>query len=162
MLFFFNDNTMHKIYEDEGSFDLIYQLPQIIYSSMISYLFKFLLDFLALSEGLILKFKEDKKTNDLNNRVKSLKKNIKIKFVFYFIISTIFLLFFWYYVSIFCAIYANTQIHLIKDTLISYILSLISPFFTYLIPGLFRIPALSNRKKNRKCLYNVSKILQIF
>ena len=33
---FFNDNTMHQIYEDEGSFNFIYQIPQIIYSSLIS------------------------------------------------------------------------------------------------------------------------------
>ena len=158
---FFNDDTMHKIYEDKGSFDLLYQLPQIVYSSMISYIFKFLLDLLALSEGLILKLKSNKITKGLDKRIDSLKTNLKIKFAFYFIISTIFLLFFWYYVSIFCAVYANTQIHLIKDTVISYILSLISPFFTYLIPGLCRIPALSNRKRNRVCLYNFSKILQI-
>ena len=61
----------------------------------------------------------------------------------------------------FCAIYVNTQIHVIKDTLISYLFSLITPFFYYLIPGLFRIPALSARKKNRVCLYNISKILQM-
>ena len=128
---------------------------------MISYVFKFLLDILALSESLIIKFKENKTTKDLNNRVRALKKYIKIKFGFYFIISTILLLFFWYYVSIFCAVYANTQIRLIKDTIISYILSLISPFLTYLIPGFFRIPALSNRKKNGKCLYNASKFLQM-
>ena len=158
---FFSDDTMHQIYEDKGAFDLIYQLPQIIYSSLISYVFKFLLDILALSESLIIKFKENKTTKDLNNRVRALKKYIKIKFGFYFIISTILLLFFWYYVSIFCAVYANTQIHLIKDTIISYILSLISPFLTYLIPGFFRIPALSNHKKNGKCLYNASKFLQM-
>ena len=28
---FFNDDTMHKIYIDEGKFNLIYQIPQIIY-----------------------------------------------------------------------------------------------------------------------------------
>ena len=158
---FFNDDTMHQIYEDKGSFNLAYQLPNIIYSSLISYILKFILDILALSEGLILKLKEDKTTKDLDNRVKSVKKNIKIKFTFYFIISTILLICFWYYVGIFCAIYVNTQIHLIKDTIISYLLSLVSPFFTMLIPGLFRIPALSNRKKNRVCLYNASKILQM-
>ncbi len=158
---FFNDDTMHQIYEDKGSFNLAYQLPNIIYSSLISYIFKFILDILALSEGLILKLKEDKTLKDLDNRVKSVKKNIKIKFAFYFIISTILLICFWYYVGIFCAVYVNTQIHLIKDTVISYLLSLVSPFFTMLIPGLFRIPALTNRKKNRSCLYNTSKILQM-
>ena len=52
----------------------------------------------------------------------------------------------------FCAIYKNTQIHLLKDTLMSFGLSMISPFVIYLLPGLFRIPALSNIKKNRKFL----------
>ena len=28
---FFNDDTMHKIYNDSGKFNLSYQLPQIIY-----------------------------------------------------------------------------------------------------------------------------------
>ena len=158
---FFNDDTMHQIYEDKGSFNLVYQLPNIIYSSLISYILKFILDILALSEGLILKLKEDKTTKDLDNRVKSVKKNIKIKLAFYFIISTILLICFWYYVGIFCAVYVNTQIHLIKDTVISYLLSLVSTFFTMLIPGLFRIPALSNKKKDRRCLYNASKILQL-
>ena len=33
---FFTDSTMHKIYEDEGMFNIIYQIPQILYSSLIS------------------------------------------------------------------------------------------------------------------------------
>jgi hypothetical protein len=33
---FFNDSTMHKIYEDGGKFDFIYQIPQILYSTLIS------------------------------------------------------------------------------------------------------------------------------
>ena len=38
---FFNDDSMHKIYKNKGSFDFIDQLPQIIYSSIISMLFSF-------------------------------------------------------------------------------------------------------------------------
>ena len=30
MPFFFSDDTMHKIYEDQGNFNFIYQLPQIL------------------------------------------------------------------------------------------------------------------------------------
>ena len=55
----------------------------------------------------------------------------------------------------------NTQIHLIKDTLISFSLSLVYPFFIYLIPGLFRIPALSEPKNKRNYLYNFSKFIQM-
>ena len=60
----------------------------------------------------------------------------------------------------FCAIYKNTQFHLIKDSLISYGISLLYPFGAYLLPGIFRIPALSNNKNNRKCTYRLSVLLQ--
>ena len=62
----------------------------------------------------------------------------------------------------FGAIYRNTQLHLLKDTLISFGLSFIYPFFIYLLPGLFRIPALSDKKKSSECLYKFSKCLQFF
>ena len=59
----------------------------------------------------------------------------------------------------FCAVYVNTQIHLIKDILISYSLSLFYPFAIYLLPGIFRIPSLSNPE--RKYLYKISRIVQM-
>ena len=62
----------------------------------------------------------------------------------------------------FGVIYKNTQYHLLKDTLISFGLSLVYPFIIYLFPGIFRIPSLSNSKSNRKCMYNFSKFLQMF
>ena len=46
---FFNDDTMHKIYEDRGSFNFIYQLPQILYSSIISGILNALLKLLTLT-----------------------------------------------------------------------------------------------------------------
>ena len=159
---FFSDDTMHKIYEDEGSFNFIYQLPQIIYSSLISAFLNMLLKRLALSEGNILYLKKSKDKKNLDEKVEKLKNKISIKFILYFFLSFIFLLFFWYYLSMFGAIYRNTQKHLIKDTLISFGLSLIYPFFIYLLPGFFRIPALSNPKNKKICLYKFSKILQIF
>ena len=61
----------------------------------------------------------------------------------------------------FCAIYKNTQIYLIKDILISFSISLLYPFVIYLLPGIFRIPSLSNKKNKRQYLYAFSKILQM-
>ena len=116
---------------------------------------------LALSDDGIIEFKQNKETNNIDERGSKLKSKLKIKFVFYFLISYIFLLFSWYYASMFGAIYRNTQLHLLKDTLMSFALSLIYPFGIYLLPGIFRITALSSEKKNRKCLYNFSKLLQI-
>ena len=158
---FFNDDTIHKIYEDEGKFNFIYQLPQIVYSTLISTFLNLLFKLLALSEGQIISFKENKKTNGLKKREDELRKLLKIKFLLFFIFGTIFLISFWYYISMFGAIYTNTQIHLIKDTLISFGLSLCYPIGIYLLPGIFRIPSLSNIKNKRNCLYTFSKILQV-
>ena len=159
---FFNDDTMHKIYISKGSFDLEYQLPQIIYSSLISMVLNTLLKVLALSNNRIIKFKQDKSKNDIDKEGEELENILKIKFVLYFIISFLLLLFFWYYISMFGVIYNNTQVHLLKDTLISFGLSLIIPFVFYLLPGILRIPALSNVSKKREYLYNFSKFLQSF
>ena len=108
-----------------------------------------------------MEYKNNKKSNDLNQKKISINKKIKIKLIIYYIFSSIFLCFFWYYISIFCAIYVNTQIHLIKDTLIGYIISLVSPFLFNLIPGIFRIISLHNKKSKRKFLYIISKIIQV-
>ena len=156
---FFSDSTMHKIYVDKGAFDFIYHFPQIIYSSLISVAINILLKMLALSEKLILKFKSQKEKNNLKGRISKLNRTLKIKFLVYFILSSIFLLFFWYYISMFCSIYINTQIHLIKDTLISFSTSLVTPFILNLLPGFFRISALNG--KNKKCTYQISKLLQM-
>ena len=119
------------------------------------------LGLLALSNDSIIKFKQNKSKINLIKRAEDLKTKLTIKFIFYFIISTLLLAFFWYYISMFCVIYRNTQIYLLKDTLMSFGLSLFIPFWIYLLPGFFRIPALSNKKNKRECLYNFSKILQL-
>ena len=160
--FFYNDDTMHNIYESKGQFDLEAQIPIMVYSSLITMVLNAPLEFLAFSNDSIIDFKQNKSTINLNKRKKNLKNILKIKFILYFLISFILLTFFWYYISIFCVIYRNTQIHLLKDTLMSFGLSLLFPFVIYLLPGLFRIPSLSNDKNNKECLYNFSKFLQTF
>ena len=165
---FFNDDTMHKIYEEKGKFQFLYQLPQIIYSSIISLVIQYFLQLLALSDEGILDFKNNTNIFNINKGRIKLINILKIKFILFCFISTIFLLSFWYYLSMFCAIYVNTQIHLIKDTLISFGISLLYPFVIYLLPGIFRILVLSNKenesdkKEAGKYIYNFSKILQIF
>ena len=158
---FYNDDTMHKIYESKGQFDFYYQLPIIIYSYLISLILNIPLNLLALSNDAIISFKRVNMKNNIKKKAKQLKNVLTIKFSIYFIISFLFLLFFLYYISLFDIIYKNTQIHLLKDTLMSFILSLLIPFAIYLIPGFFRILALSNRKNKRECLYKFSQFLQL-
>ena len=65
-----------------------------------------------------------------------------------------------WYISCFCAIYKNTQIHLIKDTLISFGLSLLYPIGLCLLPGIFRIPSLRASKQDKECIYSLGRIIE--
>ena len=159
---FFYDDTMHNIYIKKGSFDLEYQIPLIVYSSLISLVIDILSKLLALSSDDISEFKLDKTKEDINEREKKLRKKLSIKFVLYFIMSFIFLLFFWYYISMFGVIYRNTQKHLLKDALISFVMSLFFLLAILLIPGFFRIPSLSDPKNKREYLYKLSKLILEF
>ena len=154
---FFNDKTMHKIYEDEGTFNFIYSIPQIIYSSLISSIINIIVKKLSLTNNYFTELKREKDINEAEKKVIKIKKVMKIKFIIFFILSFVFLILFWYYISCFCAVYKNTQMYLIKDTLISFSFSLIYPFFIYLIPGIFRIPSLNNPE----IFYKLSKFVQL-
>ena len=142
--FFYNDDTMHKIYESKGVFDLETQLPIAIYSTIISTILNYPLNLLAFSNDAIINFKQINEKLYIMNKARNLKNILMIKFIFYFIISFLLLIFFWYYISMFCVIYRNTQKHLLKDTLMSFGLSLLIPFVI------------------RQYLYNFSKFLQLF
>ena len=112
-----------------------------------------------MSERDLSKLKNEKSIKKLDEKISKIKKCIMIRNILYFIFSIIFLIFLWYYLSSFCAVYQNSQVSLIKNTLISFLISLIYPFLYNLIPGSIRLFSLS--VNNRKCTYKISKILQI-
>ena len=57
---FFNDSTMHNIYLEEGSYDIIYQIPKIVYSTIISSTINNILLFLSLTDKKIIEIKNIK------------------------------------------------------------------------------------------------------
>ena len=159
--FFFNDKTMHKIYINYGYISFLSQIPQILYSTIITAVINITLKLLSLTEQSILSIKKEKNFNDASRRSKQINKIINIKFIIFFILNTILIIFFWFFISCFCAVYINTQILLIKDTLYSFCLSMIYPFLLCLIPGIFRIPSLRAQNRGKICLYNFSKLVAI-
>ena len=148
---------MHKIYETKGIYNLIIQLPKIIYSSLITSVFNLIIKLFALSDKNIIDLKNIESRKKKNENILKVVRCLKIKFNIFFVIGFLFLCFCWYYISIFCCVYKNTQIILIKDTFLSFGFSLLYPFIINLIPGLLRIPAL--KSKNSPYLYFLSKII---
>ena len=157
---FFDDKTMHKIMSNKGEFNFIYQIPLIIYSSIISGIINAIIKYLALTEKIILEIKGSKSVKDFKFKANNIFNTIKIKLILFFIITLFLLFFLMYYITCFCCIYINTQIHLIKDSFISFGLSLIYPFGLCLIPGIFRLTSLRVNNKDKKCIYDFSKFIQ--
>ena len=157
--FFFNDNTMHKIYIENGTYNFIYHLPTTLYSTLISGIINLILRQFALTEKDILAVKSEKGIKAVEKKSKETKKFLKKRIIIFFFISFILHSFLWYFIACFCSIYQNTQIILIKDTLVTFSLSMLYPFALCLIPGLFRIPALKAKNKDKETLYKIGKII---
>ena len=159
---FFDDSNMHQIYEDEGKFNLGYQIPYILFSMIISNLImRLMLHFLVLTDKDILQVKlQPNKKAAINMKPKKLKC-MKKKFAIFFILNFILLILFWYYLTSFNGIYQNTQTYLIENTFISFGLSLIYPFIINIIPVVIRMSAIHSSNKDQQYFYKVSQILQI-
>ena len=158
---FFRDSSMHTIFLEQGKYNLIYQIPKILYSTLISFIMTVFLKILSLSQNELIAIKKEIDQNKSKNLAEQSKNCLKIKLFSFFIFGILLLIFFWYYISAFAAVYTNTQLHLIKDTLISFGISMSYPFIINLLPGIFRLYALQNEKKDKECLYKFSQILAL-
>ena len=159
VLFFF-DEFMHEIYINNGILNFVQQLPQIIYSSLISSFLEYITSILIISESQMHEIKnaENKKEGYLLF-ISDTLNCIKIKFILYFIFSFCFLVLYWYFISTFCAVYENTQIIFIENAFISFGLNLIYPFLKCLFYSLCRIIALKYKNNNKffECMYKIGR-----
>ena len=156
---FFDEKTIHKIYEDEGSYNFVYLGPYSTYSFIISQTLFTFVKYFSLSDKNISEIKMEKSL-DLSYDIRyKAEKCIKLKYTCFYILSILFLSFFWYYLSSFGAVYQNTQIYLIKNILISFAFSMLYPFVINLLPSILRIYSLNN--KDNECIYKLSRIIQL-
>ena len=150
---FFFDSSMHKIYLDYGKYNFIQQVPQIIYSSIVSLIIEILIGILSYTDKNIYEIRQLKEYNP--TQVKKILNSIKLKLTIYFVITFIFFAFYWYLISSFCAVYTNTQIIYLKDFATSFSLGLIYPFAIQLCFSFLRIFALKENTKSRSLLYKI-------
>ena len=151
--FFFTNSTIHEIYINKK---YRISLTKIVFSTLISSVIIILVRFICIPQIKTNKIRNEKSNNNKKICCIEYKNNL------IYLIMYIFVIFSWYYLSAFCAVYRNSQIHLFKNVLISYSIFLIYPIIFYLIPGWFRIPSLEHSKKSSECIYNLSKVIQFF
>ena len=159
-VFFFSDETMHKIFLDYGKYNFIQQIPQILYSTIVTKILEIFLCYLSMTGIYFYKIKKYKNIN--KNTMLSIIQFIQIKLYCFLGFTTTMFFFYWYLITCFCAVYQNTQIAFIKDIVLSFILGNLIPFAIYLLPSLFRILALKTKIFGKEWIYNISNIIPFF
>ena len=76
-VFFFADETMHKMFLDYGKYNFLQQVPQIIYSSLVSQLIDIFLCYLSKTDKYFYMIKQ-LDTNSIN-KINPVFKCIKVK-----------------------------------------------------------------------------------
>ena len=74
---------------------------------------------------------------EINNKLKTTYKRLKIKIFIFFIIEILIFLFYKYFMIAFGEVYRNTQLDVFKDSIISYILSFPTSMIISLILCIF-------------------------
>ena len=64
---------------------------------------------------------------------------IKIKITIFYILTFLFLAFYWYAIACFCSVYEDTQITFIKDSVLSFAFGLLLPFILYIFMAVFKL-----------------------
>ena len=158
---FFDEVAIHQIYEDSGEYNFSFFLLPIVLSFIFGHILSTIIKYIFLSERNIFEIRKETNLVQALEKKSTAKKNIILKYIIFFVSGTIILIFFWYYISSFGAVYQNTQIFIIKNTLISCLMSLIYPFIINFLPGIFRISALNDTQNKKECIFKFSKILQL-
>ena len=121
----FADKTIHKLYINEGTYNLSQSIPHIIYSILITHAIEIILCFLTMTDTHVYQIKALIQKSESSERIFDILKCIRIKLIIFFISTTLIFLFYWYCVSAFCAVYQETQGYLILNSFLSFLVELI-------------------------------------
>ena len=155
---FITKQIIHEVYETGNAKYINKFIMYIIISSIICYAMDKIIKFIFLSDYNILSIYKEVLFNNAKIRAKQVRKVLLIKYVLFYIIGIIYIIFSGYYLSIFGAVYRNTQFILIKNIILSYAISSIFPFIIIIIPSLLRRYALKD--STRGWVFNISRYLQ--
>ena len=151
-LFYTNDNISEIYYKGNLSHFHIFEKTSI--SSLIGFI---VLKVLKRLNFFPIEFKtlfvEIHNMKYLNWFLNFVIRRIKNKLTSFFIIESVLLLFFWYYLSIFCIIYHNIQVLLVIDGVISISYLLI---LCIIYSSLFSLCRWIGVRCNIYCVYNIS------
>ena len=161
--FLFADKSFHKLFISGVHYYFGYQILQIFLSVVITYVIEVILCFLTMTDRHIYEIKSLHKKGIKDIKIFNILKCIRNKLLIFFVTALVILIFYWYLISAFCAVYPNTQKIYIIDCLLSFIFFSLFPFILYFFTTLFRVVSLRDIiEKRYKCMYIVGQSFPIF
>ena len=159
---FFSDESMHKA-NNTDDYNFVQQLPKIIFSLIATHIIEVILCYFSMTDKTIYKIKELSKDKKNDEKIIDEISCVKRKIVGFFVFTFLLFLFYWYFISAFCAVYRNTQKTFLLDSLIGIVVQFIDPFFIYCFTcGLRHISLSKCANNNMECLYKTSDLIPIF
>ena len=156
---FFNDSIMRALYIYKGNANAAVHVPNIILSSICSFIAGLIVRYVCLNERDISKVLSETHPTDREAMAKKVKKSSNVKLIILYAVSGLLILLCWYYVSAFCAIFKNSQKNYLINFFICFLVCNLWPFVTCWIPTIMRRKALDS---SNECLYKASQIVSIF
>ena len=161
--FLFSDKSFHKLFISGVAHYLSYQILQILLSVVITSVVEVILCYLTLTDRHIYEIKAMPRKEVNGEKIFNILKCIRNKLFTFYMITSIMLLFYWYFISAFCAVYPNTQKIYLIDCLLSLLIFSIISFIVYALTTLFRVISLKDvNKKRLKLCYLIGQSFPIF
>ena len=164
-LFYLTENISDK-YRYKGNYKILFSLVNNITISIASSVATFIIiqifqclthssnkiESLFREQEKLLKVDKNYKVEDttkmeIQNEIVKILKCLKIKIIFFLIFEFSFLIFFLYYVTIFCHIYQKTQLSWLLDSILSYVLSILFTLVLSFLCAIFYKIALRNKTR---------------
>ena len=90
---------------------------------------------------------------EIQNEIELILKKYRIKVILLVVIELMFMIFFWYYVTVFCHVYQSTQLSWLWDSFLSMIFRfIIDVLLSLLFAKLYKVAVSSESR----CLYSIS------
>ena len=158
--FFYSDEYISDAYHNDGVLNFFSGLPKSIYSFIATLITTNLLRMLSSSKKeLIFVIRERKKYENYLCIIKSKLSKLRAKLIIYFILVFLLELIFLYYVSVFCAVYKNSQKYWFFGFLESFGMDSLVSLIICIFLALFRYISI---KKRIKYLYILANIISSF
>ena len=157
---FYTDEYISDAYHNDGVLDFLSGLPKSIYSYIATLIITNLLRIFSSSKNELMRIvKRNSQYYDYEKIVNTKLTKLKNKLIIYFIFVFLFESFFWYYVSVFCAVYMFSQKYWFLGCLESFGFDFLTALIICIILAFLRYISIKHRIK---CLYILAKIISSF